>query len=212
MAQSFAGWDCCLFCRNFGNKRLKIEGDIDVRAWVVRWGSFPPFWFDGLAPFKFDLTLMLRMNWWCSPLEGVIAEVSSTTVDSKDSLLAEIWLVKVVFLAMYIRLITYKNLPFSYVLLDTYLPYSTEGYLELQFFRLANQSQNCNSTELQTMELQSCNSFPAKFLPIPINLSLPLGHCRHLCRLWPLPPPPALFSAPPLPPPFRRSLSWLSPS
>jgi hypothetical protein len=30
------------------------------------------------------------------------------------------------------------------------------------------------------MELQSCNSFPAKFLPIPINLSLPLdgdGDC-----------------------------------
>ncbi len=63
----------------------------------------------------------------------MIAEVSSTTVDSRDLLLAEIWLVKVVCLAMYIRLITRKNLPFSYVLLDTYLPYSTVGYLELQF-------------------------------------------------------------------------------
>ncbi len=95
--------------------------------------------------------------------------------------MAEIWLVKVVCLAMYIGLITHKNLLFSYVLLDTYLPYSTVGYLELQFSRLANQSQNCNSTELQTMELQSRNSFPAKFLPIPINLSLPLC-ALVLCR------------------------------
>ncbi len=64
----------------------------------------------------------------------MIGEVSSTTVDSRDSLLAEIWLVKVVCLAMYIGLITHENLPFSYVLLDTYLLYSTVGYLELQFF------------------------------------------------------------------------------
>jgi hypothetical protein len=28
------------------------------------------------------------------------------------------------------------------------------------------------------MELQSRNTFPAKFLPIPINLSLPLCGCK----------------------------------
>ena len=40
-------------------------------------------------------------------MEGVIAEVSSTTVDSRDSLLAEIELVKVVVcLAMYIELMS----------------------------------------------------------------------------------------------------------
>ncbi len=77
---------------------------------------------------------MLCVNGWCSPSEGVIAEVSSTTVDSRDYLLAEIWLVKVVCLAMYIGLITHANSPFLYVLLDTYQPYSTVRYLELQFF------------------------------------------------------------------------------
>jgi hypothetical protein len=57
--------------------------------------------------------------------------------------------------------------------------------MELQFHGIANYGiaiprncklWNCNSTELQTMtmELQSCNTFPAKFLPIPINLSLHL--------------------------------------
>ena len=48
---------------------------------------------------------------WCSPSVDANADVSSTTVYGRGSLLAEMWLVKVVCLlsySMHIRLITYK--------------------------------------------------------------------------------------------------------